>query len=32
VRDSRSLTLDSSLVLAKAKDYAAKVAASLKKR
>jgi 5-methylthioadenosine/S-adenosylhomocysteine deaminase len=32
VRDSRSLTLDSNLVLAKAKDYAAKVAASLKKR
>jgi 5-methylthioadenosine/S-adenosylhomocysteine deaminase len=31
VRDSRSLTLDSNLVLAKAKDYAAKVAASLKK-
>jgi 5-methylthioadenosine/S-adenosylhomocysteine deaminase len=32
VRDSRSLTLDSNLVLAKAKEYAAKVAASLKKR
>jgi len=32
VRDSRSLTLDSNLVLAKAKEYAAKVAASLKRR
>ena len=32
VRDSRSLTLDSNLVLTKAKEYAAKVAASLKKR
>ena len=32
VRDGRSLTLDSNLVLAKAKEYAAKVAASLKKR
>ncbi len=31
VRDGRSLTLDSALVLAKAKEYGAKVAASLKK-
>jgi len=29
VRDGRSLTLDSALVLAKAKEYGAKVAASL---
>jgi 5-methylthioadenosine/S-adenosylhomocysteine deaminase len=32
VRDSRSLTLDANLVLTKAKEYAAKVAASLKKQ
>ena len=32
VRGSRSLTLDSNQVLAKAKEYAARVAASLKKR
>jgi 5-methylthioadenosine/S-adenosylhomocysteine deaminase len=30
VRDGRSLTLDQTLVLSKAKEYAAKVAASLK--
>ena len=31
VRDGRSLTLDSSLILAKAKEYAARVAASVRK-